>query len=598
MRRHALLVASAPRSGATALAAALARLGADTGRTALRPAAGEPDDTWQSAPLCALNDRLLESLGLRWDTLAALPERWRERPGVRLLAAEADQVIAGEFGDAPLAVLKDPRLALTGPFWRERLDAAGFDVSAAIVMRRPLEVSASIKRHEPFAPEKSLALWLHYASEAERGTRGVPRALVFYDRLLEAPADVLAQLVAECRLPLRLDAGAAELLRAAVRPDLKRAADARTPAAGLSSGIDVVLEDGYRRLTEQRERGDFRRSIETIAQAAYRPLMQAIPPWLGQELANARAQAERAADAHAGARTRVAALERELEQAVRVSAARDRADSQLQQRIDSLSRSNANETRDARMDASLVHLQGDLARLATTLADLPAREQTLRIELGQAQRDLADERQTISRLSETIENERSVAHAHAEKLELAQQHLQAMVTELDAARTAQAGWNDHHHALTHELDELRARLDGVLSERDGLRRERDETARQMTKLQAEFESARTDLRIVDHDRNALAARAQAVGDAATALREELARRAQAEAALVAERERLGADLRKQADRLMVVERELARRVGELQALAGRHDMLAKTLSALQQSWLGRQALAGTKRPAA
>jgi chromosome segregation ATPase len=421
---------------------------------------------------------------------------------------------------------------------------------------------------------------------------------VFYDRLLEAPAEVLSQLVAECRLPLRLEAAATALLRAAVRPELKRATDGRSPAAGLSSGIDAVLEDGYRKLLEQRERGDFRRPIEAIAQAAYRPLMQAIPPWLGQELANSRAQAERAADAHAGARARVAALERELEQAIRVNAARDRAEADLQQRIETLSRGHGNEARDARMDATLVQLQGDLARLATTLADLPAREQALRIELGQAQRDLADERQTISSLSEAIEKERGVSQTQAQKLDLAQQHLQAMMAELDAARAAQNGWNEHHHALSHELDELRSRLDGVISERDGLRRERDETARQMKKLEVELDSARTDLRIVDHDRNALAARAQAVGDAASALREELARRAAAEAALAAERDRLGTELRKQADRLMVVERELARRMGELQALAGRHDMLNKTLAALERSWLGRQALAGTKRPAA
>jgi hypothetical protein len=44
-----------------------------------------------------------------------------------------------------------------------------------------------------------------------------------------------------------------------------------------------------------------------------------------------------------------------------------------------------------------------------------------------------------------------------------------------------------------------------------------------------------------------------------------------------------------------LERELMKRVAELTALSGRHDTLARTLAALERSWLGRKALAGTRR---
>ena len=122
--------------------------------------------------------------------------------------------------------------------------------------------------------------------------------------------------------------------------------------------------------------------------------------------------------------------------------------------------------------------------------------------------------------------------------------------------------------------------------------------RQFERLKADVESLRTDLKIVDNDRTALAARARAVDEAATALREELARRASSETALVGERDRFATEVRNHADRLAALERELSRRTSELTTIAGRHDTMARTLKALERSWIGRKALAGTRRSAA
>ncbi len=133
------------------------------------------------------------------------------------------------------------------------------------------------------------------------------------------------------------------------------------------------------------------------------------------------------------------------------------------------------------------------------------------------------------------------------------------------------------------------------SERDALRKERDEATRQLDRLEADLDSARTDLKIVDHDRTALAARAQAVDHAAGALRDEHGRRAAAETALTGERDRFAAQARNQADKISQLERELARRMGELSTLFGRHEMMKSTLAALERSWIGRKVLAGKRR---
>jgi hypothetical protein len=596
MRRHALLVIASPRSGATALAGALAHAGALAGRTFVEPRAGEAPATWQCAPLVALNDRLLAAIGLRWDSLVAPPERWRERPGVRSLVTDADALLAAEFGAAEHIVLHDPRLAVTAPFWRERLEAADFEACAAILVRRPIEVAASLAKRGSHAPEKTFALWLHSLAETERNTRGMPRTLVTYDRLLDAPAGVLSHVVAECRFGLRIERAQREAALTSIRPDLKHFGEERTPMpAGLSSGIDAVVEDGYRRLAMLAPGTDPKRTIEALAQEAYAPLTQAIPPWLAQELANGRIHAEQLADSLAETRAKLAALQASLHQTQQAHETRDRHEAAMRTRIETLSRIDSDEGRDARVDEALSQLRNDVGRIAYTLSDQPAREQALRRELADAQRDLEDERTTISRLSESLEHERAAAEAQKAQLALAQAHLQALVAEVEQSRANEQAWNEHNASLNRELEETRNAIHSMQSDRDALRKERDEAVRQFERLKGDLDSARTDLRILDNDRTALAARAQAVDHAAGALREELGRRATSETAIVAERDRLVAELRSQADRLAGLERDLAKRMSELTMLSGRHELMKTTLSALERSWIGRKALAGTRR---
>ena len=599
MRRHALLLLACPRSGATALAAALAHAGAYAGRTFIAAPAGEASATWQSAALAAFNERLLATLGVRWDTLVPLPDRWRERAGIRALVPEAEALLRDEFGASAHVLLHEPRLALTAPFWRERLEAAGFDVGCVLFVRRPAEVSASMARREPIAPEKSLALWLHYLAEAEQGSRGGARTLMTFDRLLDAPAGALAHVVADTRFGLRIERAEREAALAAIQPERRRFGDEHaSPLAGLSSGIDAVLDDGYRQLTRLAPGADPRRAVDAIAHAAQAPLLHAIPPWLAHELGTARMLAERQAEALREAATQVRQLRSALEQAQHADATRDGREASLRSQIEVLTQPRPQEVLGERVDEALAQLKLDMARVATTLAGQPEREYRLMTESAQLQRDLADERNTIAKLSEEVERGQAAAEHYATQLAGAEANLQVLAGEVERLRSAEHLLQDHGEALARDLDDVRHRLEATEAERDALRRERDEVARQLAQMREERDAAVTDMRIVDNDRTALAARAQAVGEAAAALREELGRRAASEAAVVAERDRVAAELRTAGERGAALERDLAKRSGDLAALSARHDALARKLAALEHSWLGRRALAGLKQAAA
>ncbi len=596
MRRTALLLLACPRSGASALAAALAHAGAYAGRTFVAGPAGGHHSTWQSAALAAFNERLLATLGTRWDSLAPLPERWRERASIRALADEADALIAGEYGPAEHALLHEPRLALTAPFWRERLEAAGFAVGCVLLVRRPAEVAASFARLDPCAPEKLLALWLHYLIEAEEGSRGGARALLTFDRLLDAPAGAIAHVVADTRFGLRIERTEREAALAAIRPELRHFGDGRAiDIAGLSSGIDAVLEDGYQQLARLTPGADPRRAVDAVAQAAQPALLQSIPPWLAQELAQARAQCERLGDALREAAQHHRTLTEQLDGARAAEAAARERSTALARELEELMRPRGPDGRDARVDEALAQLKLDMARVATTLADQPEREHRLLVENAQLQRDLADERTTIAKLSETVEQERSVAEQLAAELASARATLETLATEVEHLRTAERAWKEHGDALAQDLDTLREAHATEQSGHEAMRRERDEAVTQLAKLKEDLDTARTDLRIVDNDRNALAARAQAVSDAAAGLREELGRRSASEAALAAERDQLVREVQAQTARAETLERDLGKRNRDLSTLSGRHESLGRTLAAVERSWLGRRALAGVRR---
>jgi hypothetical protein len=95
------------------------------------------------------------------------------------------KVIDHEFGDAPLFVLKDPRLCKLTPLWLQLLAELDITLLFVIPIRNPLEVAESLKKRNLFDEKKSLLLWLNNFLAAGENTRGFPRTFVLYETLLK-----------------------------------------------------------------------------------------------------------------------------------------------------------------------------------------------------------------------------------------------------------------------------------------------------------------------------------------------------------------------------------------------------------------------------
>ncbi len=182
-RRRALIIFGMHRSGTSALSRVLSMRGAELPAHLLAANDGNPSGYWEPAPIVDLNDEILDHFGLDWDDPFAAfrlpaPADFPERFQVR-----AQELLASEFGDAGLFVLKDPRITLLHGFWLQALARAGIEACPVAILRPGAEVAASLHAREGMTPGSALLLYSAYSVEIARAVEGRPTAFVTFAQL-------------------------------------------------------------------------------------------------------------------------------------------------------------------------------------------------------------------------------------------------------------------------------------------------------------------------------------------------------------------------------------------------------------------------------
>jgi len=193
--RRALLVLGMHRSGTSATAGLLIRLGAQGPASLMAPTVDNPRGFSESEALHGFHERLLQAAGSRWDSWTRFSPRWSDAPISPELANEFRTLLEQEFGRAPLFVVKDPRICRIVPFWLRSLEGEGISAAAILPVRSPLEVAQSLRARDGLGQEHALLLWLRHVLDAEFETRAVARTFVRYSDVLQnwtAAADKIA----------------------------------------------------------------------------------------------------------------------------------------------------------------------------------------------------------------------------------------------------------------------------------------------------------------------------------------------------------------------------------------------------------------------
>lgn len=185
--RRCVFVLGMHRSGTSALTGLLQLLGVDLGSDMMAPRVDNEKGFFENNQVVKLNERILTALGSDWDDLRPLPVGWWEREDIRVFEDEIAGVLAGEFGEAGLFAIKDPRLCRLMPLWTGVLDRLGLPFACIIMVRNPLEVSLSLEKRDGFSRNKSVLLWAQHMLGAEHHSRDHPRVFIEFAQVFDDP---------------------------------------------------------------------------------------------------------------------------------------------------------------------------------------------------------------------------------------------------------------------------------------------------------------------------------------------------------------------------------------------------------------------------
>lgn len=189
------LVTGMHRSGTSCVSNLLHRLGIDFGSDPKLSQAKLDNKygNWEAKDFVSVNDSLLIYKHSFWydpfnfippDSLSEVPE---------YISNKTDAITRRFAGATGKVGIKDPRLSLTLPFWRQAL--SGYELNLVYVFRRPELVGASLAKRNSLPFEYGLALWEYYVRTAAVGARGINCIHLSFDRLISKPESTCRKLV-------------------------------------------------------------------------------------------------------------------------------------------------------------------------------------------------------------------------------------------------------------------------------------------------------------------------------------------------------------------------------------------------------------------
>lgn len=454
--RHAVVVAGMHRSGTSALAGVLHRLGARLPLTPLAANENNPRGYYESAVVCDFHDALFEAAGSGWSHLEPLhPEAWQSPALVDDLCA----LIEREFDLSSVFLVKDPRICRVLPLWQRAFEQLDVRARYVIPVREPEAVARSLEQASGVPLGTGRLLWLDSLLEVERATRGATRAFVAHEALRNDWRGVLPQILERAEIPLpRPNREIEAAIDAFLVPRDESGRPGRPPHPWIDR-LHVELRHACEGKAPNAAMLDELRSAYREAEAAF-----------GPALADARVALQTTRDRLSDRRDEVARLEQQREQArQRRHALQSRLERQqeetegLRRTIEMLMRERVDRTRSpgerapqalrSAFEALQKAAPADIPGIASTGALLSALHE--HIEALEAERERRA--QEIARLArDTAAAEASAHDARAER--------DALRTDADALARERAEAAARLEAIGRETRILRAKLQAADAE--------------------------------------------------------------------------------------------------------------------------------------
>ena len=183
-----IIILGMHRSGTSATTGMLRCLGVTLGKKLYAAHANiNAKGYFEHSDIADTNEEALLALNSAWDDMLPKPTDWWKCKELDHYAQKIKRYLLKDFSQATVWAVKDPRVCRLLPWWIDILAAEGIDARYLIVIRPPHEVYLSLKRRDGFSLEKSYLLWILHYIDAEYWTRGLPRAFVTFENLVNNP---------------------------------------------------------------------------------------------------------------------------------------------------------------------------------------------------------------------------------------------------------------------------------------------------------------------------------------------------------------------------------------------------------------------------
>ncbi len=174
---NVVIVLGMHRSGTSAVAGALTKLGGAVPTHCMAENAGNPRGYFESVAFMHFHEDLLASAGSSWQDWRLFNPGWYKSPVVAGFKQRAKDLFEAEFHGSALAVLKDPRICRFVPFWLDVLREMQATPHIVMPIRSPLDVAQSLEKLHGLSLTKGMLLWLRHVLDAEVQSRVEARSI-------------------------------------------------------------------------------------------------------------------------------------------------------------------------------------------------------------------------------------------------------------------------------------------------------------------------------------------------------------------------------------------------------------------------------------
>lgn len=455
-----IIVLGMHRSGTSVITRALQALGVSLGDHLIGGVEGDNDKGfWEDLDFHGMNERLLSKSGSAWDRLSKVDVQKFYGSEFASERIDAAAILKQKMYGVDVFAFKDPRTAVTLPFWQCVLEDMGIEPTYVVAVRNPMEIAASLSRRDGFDQVKSLQLWLKHTYSAVKHTEGLQRVIVRYEDVVDDPETQLSRIARA--LDLKMPSAGSEAMQTYTKEFLDPALHRNRISArelGRSDNVPDVVEDLFLLIEQWINQLD---GVETVAPEA---LLARIDAYLS-EVDPLLSYLDRAEIKISGLAQQLSGTENALKvQAAELESVRQ----ELALRKDDL---NAAQTRLEETEAAVAEARGRADVLAQELGASKQCENLLEAQKLAVEEKASRLEATLAATEETL----SLTSARADKLQsdledasvrtsFLNGKLIAAEVDLAEARSMADGLKQDLTLAQHDLAQAQARIENVEAE--------------------------------------------------------------------------------------------------------------------------------------